>query len=108
MCDAYEAMTSDRAYRPAIGHDAACLELRATAGTQFDPQVVDAFLTEVARLTAPRPEQDGIDAPVQVLADRVRTLLGSAKLAPCPPSPADSTDGAETTPTPLASRPAST
>ena len=37
---------------------------------------------------------------MQLLADRVRSLLGSAKLEPCPPSPAGSTDGGETTPTP--------
>ena len=108
VCDAYEAMTSDRAYRLAIGHEAACQELRDTAGTQFDPQVVDAFLVEIAKLAAPEPEQDGIEAPVQVLADRVRTLLESAKLDACPPSPAASTDGGETTPTPIASHPAST
>jgi HD-GYP domain-containing protein (c-di-GMP phosphodiesterase class II) len=108
VCDAYDAMTTDRAYCPAIGHDAACEELRGVAGSQFDPEVVDAFVAEIAKLTAPEPEQDDIDAPVQILADRVRTLLGSAKLAPCPPSPADSTDGGETMPTPLASRPAST
>jgi diguanylate cyclase (GGDEF)-like protein len=108
VCDAYEAMTSDRAYRPAIGHEAACEELRDMAGTQFDPQVVEVFLSEIAKLTVPEPDRDGAGAPVQMLADRVRSLLGSAKLPPCPPSPAGSTDGAETTPTPLASHPAST
>jgi hypothetical protein len=101
-------MTTDRAYCPAIGHEAACVELRDVAGSQFDPEVVDAFFAEIAKLTAPEPERDGVDAPVQIVADRVRTLLGSAKLAPCPPSPADSTDGGETTRIPLASRPAST
>jgi HD-GYP domain-containing protein (c-di-GMP phosphodiesterase class II) len=108
VCDAYEAMTSDRAYRLAIGHEAACQELRDTAGSQFDPHVVDAFLIEIAKLTAPEPEHDGVAAPVQLLADRVRSLLGSAKLEPCPPSPAGFTDGGKTMPTPVASRPAST
>ncbi len=108
VCDAYEAMTSDRAYRPAIGHEAACQELRDTAGTQFDPQVVDVFLSEIAKLTGPVPDQDGAGAPVQQLADRVRSLLGSAKLERCPPSPAGSTDVGETTPSAIASRPAST
>ncbi len=42
--DAYEAMTSDRVYRKAIGHDAAREELRKWAGRQFDAKVVDAFL----------------------------------------------------------------
>jgi putative nucleotidyltransferase with HDIG domain len=45
--DAYEAMTSDRVYRKAIGAEAARAELRAGAGTQFDARVVAAFLRAV-------------------------------------------------------------
>ena len=44
VADAYEAMTTDRVYRPSIGHTAARAELRRAAGTQFDPRVVAAFL----------------------------------------------------------------
>jgi len=40
------AMTSNRPYRAALGHHVACEELRAMAGTQFDPAVVEAFLAE--------------------------------------------------------------
>ncbi len=43
-CDAYEAMTTDRSYRPAGSHASACAELRRAAGTQFDPQVVEVLL----------------------------------------------------------------
>jgi diguanylate cyclase (GGDEF)-like protein len=43
VCDAYDAMTSDRPYRPGMTHDEALAELRANAGAQFDPLVVDAF-----------------------------------------------------------------
>lgn len=43
--DAYEAMTSDRVYRKAIGAEAARAELRRCAGRQFDGEVVEAFLT---------------------------------------------------------------
>jgi putative nucleotidyltransferase with HDIG domain len=42
--DAYEAMTADRVYRAALGEDAARAELEAGAGTQFDEEVVAAFL----------------------------------------------------------------
>ncbi|HEY5316555.1 MAG TPA: diguanylate cyclase [Solirubrobacteraceae bacterium] len=49
VADAYEAMTSDRAYRPAIGHGAARSELRRCAGSQFDPDVVDALLAVLDR-----------------------------------------------------------
>jgi diguanylate cyclase (GGDEF)-like protein len=44
VCDAYHAMTSDRPYRAAMSEDDARAELRAGAGTQFDPRVVDGFL----------------------------------------------------------------
>jgi len=44
VADAFEAMTSDRAYRAAIGLDSARSELQRCAGTQFDRRVVDALL----------------------------------------------------------------
>jgi diguanylate cyclase (GGDEF)-like protein/putative nucleotidyltransferase with HDIG domain len=47
--DAYEAMTSDRVYRPSIGEKAARHELRKRAGTQFDTRVVDALLRALKR-----------------------------------------------------------
>ena len=46
-CDAFDAMRSARAYRTALTFDQAVAELRAGAGTQFDPAVVDAFLEAV-------------------------------------------------------------
>jgi two-component system, cell cycle response regulator len=44
VCDAYHAMTSDRAYRQAMSPEVGLAELQAGAGTQFDPAVVEAFL----------------------------------------------------------------
>jgi two-component system cell cycle response regulator len=44
VCDSYHAMTSDRAYRRALSTETALAELRAGTGTQFDPEVIDAFL----------------------------------------------------------------
>jgi HD-GYP domain-containing protein (c-di-GMP phosphodiesterase class II) len=46
-CDAYNAMTTDRSYRKALPLDVAARELRANAGTQFDPAVVEALLEVV-------------------------------------------------------------
>lgn len=43
-CDAYGAMTNTRPYRAALRHDAALAELDRHAGTQFDPDVVDALI----------------------------------------------------------------
>jgi len=44
ICDAYDAMISDRPYRPAMDKQRAIGELRDGAGTQFDPQVVEHLL----------------------------------------------------------------
>jgi two-component system cell cycle response regulator len=43
VCDAFHAITSDRAYAAAESTDAALSELRRCAGTQFDPGIVAAF-----------------------------------------------------------------
>ena len=43
-CDAYHAMTSDRPYRKAMEHAEAMAELSGNAGTQFDPDVVQALI----------------------------------------------------------------
>ena len=48
-CDAFSAMTTDRPYRAARTEEAALAELRANAGTQFDPDVVSALETVIGR-----------------------------------------------------------
>ena len=47
-CDAYSAMTTDRPYRRAMSVGEAVEELRANAGTQFEPRIVDAVVGVVA------------------------------------------------------------
>jgi putative nucleotidyltransferase with HDIG domain len=49
VADAYEAMTVDRCYRRAIGRNRAIAELRSNAGTQFDVEVVEAFVAVLQR-----------------------------------------------------------
>jgi response regulator RpfG family c-di-GMP phosphodiesterase len=44
IADAYDAMTSDRAYRRALPHEVAIGEIERCAGTQFDPELADAFV----------------------------------------------------------------
>jgi diguanylate cyclase (GGDEF)-like protein/putative nucleotidyltransferase with HDIG domain len=48
VCDAYDAMTSRRAYAPALAPAAALGELRAGAATQFDPAVVESLAAVLA------------------------------------------------------------
>jgi HD-GYP domain-containing protein (c-di-GMP phosphodiesterase class II) len=43
-CDAFNAMTTDRPYQAAMTIDKAVAELRANAGSQFDPGVVEAVV----------------------------------------------------------------
>ncbi len=61
LCDAYHAMTSDRPYRKAFPHHQAIEEIRRCSGSQFVPEVVDAFVAaigdgKIARLEAHRIE----------------------------------------------------
>jgi HD-GYP domain-containing protein (c-di-GMP phosphodiesterase class II) len=45
VCDAYDAMTSDRPYRSALGATAARAELEAGVGSQFCPNSTSTFLS---------------------------------------------------------------
>ena len=45
VADAYEAMTSQRPYRRAMSGESALIEIERGEGTQFDPNVAEAFLS---------------------------------------------------------------
>ena len=49
VCDAFDAMTSERPYREPVTEAEATAELRRCAGTQFDPMVVEGFSRVIAR-----------------------------------------------------------
>ena len=53
VIDAFDAMTHDRPYRRAMALEDAVAALRRCAGTQFDPDVVDAFLRVLDRIGDP-------------------------------------------------------
>jgi two-component system cell cycle response regulator len=52
VCDSFGAMTSSRPYAKALSSEEAIRELFRSAGTQFDPEVVEAFVAVQADLTA--------------------------------------------------------
>jgi len=55
VADAFDAMTSDRPYRPALSRREALAEVERCSGTQFDPAIVSIFLelfTEAEELAA--------------------------------------------------------
>lgn len=49
IADTYDAMTSTRPYRPSPGHDAALDENLRCKGSQFDPHLVDAFVSAAGK-----------------------------------------------------------
>jgi putative nucleotidyltransferase with HDIG domain len=52
IADAWDAMTTDRPYAVALGVDEALLQIHAGRGKQFNPAVVDAFLSVARRRPA--------------------------------------------------------
>lgn len=64
VMDSYDAMTSDRPYRKAPGREFAIKQLNTFAGSQFDPRVVEMFLSVLDE-----EEKDGVarkDGPISV------------------------------------------
>jgi HD-GYP domain-containing protein (c-di-GMP phosphodiesterase class II) len=72
VCDAYEAITGERCYRPARSHEEARAVLLDEVGRQFDPVVVEAFLSELDR---PEPAAIAVldieEEPTRKLAQEV-------------------------------------
>jgi putative nucleotidyltransferase with HDIG domain len=62
LADAWDAMTTDRPYRPAMTVEEAAAEVRRCRGTQFAPQVVDAFFAALRRQPAVfEPDEPSFD-----------------------------------------------
>jgi putative nucleotidyltransferase with HDIG domain len=64
LADAWDAMTTDRPYRPALTVEEAAAEVRRCSGTQFSPAVVDAFFAAFRR----QPAVFEPDEPYQIAA----------------------------------------
>jgi HD-GYP domain-containing protein (c-di-GMP phosphodiesterase class II) len=77
VCDAYNAMTTDRPYRAALSHEHALAELAENAGSQFDPEVVAAMLRVLADGPAAAPATDDIRAVIA--SAQARDQLGAAR-----------------------------
>jgi diguanylate cyclase (GGDEF)-like protein len=77
IADAYDAMTHDRPYKRAMGHDEAVKEIRRHAGTQFDPELVTLFC-DLFATRAPAPDAKVLAmtmvdlAPVAAIRNRRR------------------------------------
>ena len=59
VVDTYDAMTSDRPYRKAVGRSDAVQEIMSNSGSQFDPAVVEAFLRIAEQLPVQAETETG-------------------------------------------------
>jgi putative nucleotidyltransferase with HDIG domain len=76
VADAYDAMTSDRPYRKGMTPEQAVAILKANAGTQFDPDVVAAFVRLHHRVS--QDELRSPDVPYEPDLDRLSRALSTA------------------------------
>lgn len=70
VADVFDALTSDRVYRPGFSVDAAYAEIAELSGRQFEPRLVAALVAtreELAAISAEHPEAD--------VAERIRLLV---------------------------------
>lgn len=58
ICDAFDAMISDRPYRVAMSIEEACDELRSNSGSQFDPGCVERLIEIVSQSDDGRQLED--------------------------------------------------
>ncbi len=97
VADAFDAMTSGRPYRAALSLDAARRELLENAGTQFDPECVEALVRRLSPTPhSPLPPGSGewgvgsgrcrvnFDFPIWRSCDRSHFLLPTSDLLPSP------------------------
>ncbi len=68
VADSFDAMTTDRPYRPGLSHEAALMEIERNAGTQFHPAVAKAFVAV----------QRGVDPATVLSAAELEEIRGAS------------------------------
>jgi hypothetical protein len=64
IADAFDSMTSDAVYRRRKSRTEAFEELRRCAGTQFDPELVEGFISAVRLRSGTRAEMPGVSTDI--------------------------------------------
>lgn len=64
VADVYDALTSQRVYKPALSHHSAVEAIRTSSGSHFDPEIVQAFLAIADAFNEQRIRLADVDAPL--------------------------------------------
>jgi putative two-component system response regulator len=78
VCDVYDAMTHDKAYRRALSSDEAVAEILRGRALQFDPKLIDLFGPMITRL---RAEHTDLDAFLGEAARQTALTVARQKIA---------------------------
>ena len=78
VCDVYDAMTHDKAYRRALSGEEALAEMLRGRALQFDPKLIDIFGPMITRL---RAEHADLDAFLGQAARQTALTVARQKIA---------------------------
>lgn len=75
VCDAFDAMSSNRVYRDRLSMEQICEELSKNKGTQFDPMLADLFLELIREGGLNSENESSDDGSEKTLSEESTTLL---------------------------------
>lgn len=79
IADTYDAMTSTRSYRKALEHEVAISEIKRCAGTQFDPNLANLFVSLASEIDNARKNPDEYYKKYSLLNKNINFKLISAE-----------------------------
>ena len=78
LADVYDALTTKRVYKPALSHFEARTIITSGSGSQFDPEVVAAFLAceeQIQQISARSVAELDVEAELEAIEDRSPALV---------------------------------
>jgi putative two-component system response regulator len=88
VADVFDALTSKRPYKPAFSNDEALETIRESAGSHFDPEIVDAFFNCTDDIFAIQNEHRDADGGESLLTQSLRAVQESMLTTPKESTPA--------------------
>jgi putative two-component system response regulator len=70
ITDVFDALTSNRVYRPGVSFEEAIAAMRELRGRQFEPRLLDAFFASMDEITSIRetyPDQEDVPSRIRIL-----------------------------------------